>query len=71
MVLCQSPEGVQQEVMSIVILHCPGFLRVIACSKIDAGVEAGGSLLTAHPFLLARNTYTDHLYSLRLAMYFV
>ena len=58
MVLCQSPEGVQQEVMSIVILHCSGLLHVVACSKVDAGVEAGGSLLSAHPFLLACNAYT-------------
>ena len=51
-VLCQSPEGVQLEVMSIVILHCSGLLCVVACSEIDAGVEARGSLLSVHPFLL-------------------
>ena len=52
MVLCQSPEEVQQEVMSIVILHCSGLLRVVACSKVDAGVEARDLLLSVHPFLL-------------------
>ena len=52
MVLCQSPEVVQQEVMSIVILHCSRLLHVVACSEVEAGVEAGGSLLSAHPFLL-------------------
>ena len=50
MVLCQSPEEVRQEVMSIVILHCSGLLYVVACSEV--GVEAGGSLLSANPFLL-------------------
>ena len=38
--------------MSILILHCSGLVRVVACSKVDAGVEVGGSLLSAHPFLL-------------------
>ena len=52
MVLCQSPEEVQREVTSIVILHCSGLLRVVACSKVDAGVKAGGLLLSAHLFLL-------------------
>ena len=52
MVLCQSPEEVRQEVTSIVILHCSGLLNVVACSEVEAGVEAGGSLLSAHPFLL-------------------
>ena len=52
MALCQSPEEVRQEVMSIVILHCSGLLRVVACSEVEARVEAGGSLLSAHPFLL-------------------
>ena len=45
-------EEVRQEVTSIVILHCSGLLRVVECSKVDAGVEAGGSLLSTHPFLL-------------------
>ena len=52
MVLCQSPEEVRQEVMSIVILHCSGLLHVVACSKVDAGVKAGDLLLSAHLFLL-------------------
>ena len=52
MVLCQSPEGVQQEVMSIVILHSSGLMCVGACSEVDAEVEAGGLLFSAHPFLL-------------------
>ena len=29
-----------------------GLLHVVACSEVDAGVEAGGSLLSARPFLL-------------------
>ena len=29
-----------------------GLLCVVACSEVDAGVQAGGSLLSAHPFLL-------------------
>ena len=41
--LCQSPEGIQQEVMPIV--HCSGLLCVVACSEVDAEVEA-------HLFLL-------------------
>ena len=44
MVLCQSPEAVQQEVTSIVILHCSGLLHVVVFSEVEAGVEAGGSL---------------------------
>ena len=52
MVLCKSPEEVRQEETSIAILHCSGLLRVIACSEVDAGVKAGGLLLSAHPFLL-------------------
>ena len=37
---------------SDVILHCSGLLCVVACSEVDAGVEVGGSLLSAHSFLL-------------------
>ena len=38
--------------MSIVVLHCLGLLCVVACSEVDAVIEAGGLLLSAQPFLL-------------------
>ena len=71
MVLCKSPEEVRQEETTIAILHCSGLLCVVACSEVEAGVEAEGSLLSAHPFILACNAYTDCLYSLSPATHFV
>ena len=47
-----SPEEVLQEVMYRVILHSLGLLHVVACSEVDAGIEAGGSLLSVHRYLL-------------------
>ena len=48
-----------------------GLLHVAACSEVDAGVETGGSLLSAHLFLLFLRHFTNRLYSWNPAMHFV